>query len=126
VVGVSLEHARQMVVIQPGLLFETQRGAETLAAGIRSICYELKVGPRGCRLAAMPCPGRTAHSLHSMRPARRPTAPPTPAAAQAEKEEVVRLILENQSVLHGRQMHLSVADIAHLAMMREPTGRIVD
>jgi hypothetical protein len=39
---------------------------------------------------------------------------------------VVRLILENQSVLHGREMHLSVADIAHLAMMREPTGRIVD
>ncbi len=45
---------------------------------------------------------------------------------QAEKEEVVQLILENQSVLHGRQMHLSVADIAHLALMREPTGRIVD
>lgn len=36
------------------------------------------------------------------------------------------LILKNQSVLHGREMHLSVSDIAHLAMLREPRGRIVD
>jgi hypothetical protein len=44
----------------------------------------------------------------------------------APKEEVVELILKNQSVLHGREMHLSVADIAHLAMLREPKGRIVE
>ena len=44
----------------------------------------------------------------------------------APKEEVVDLILKNQSVLHGREMHLSVADIAHLAMLREPKGRIVE
>ncbi len=42
-----MEQARQMVVIQPGLLFETRRGAETLAAGIRAICYELKVRLQG-------------------------------------------------------------------------------
>lgn len=40
--------------------------------------------------------------------------------------QVVELILKNQSVLHGREMHLSVADIAHLAMLREPTGRIAE
>eukprot|EP00877_Chromochloris_zofingiensis_P014694 jgi/Chrzof1/9479/Cz04g04180.t1 len=40
------------------------------------------------------------------------------------KERVVDLILNNKSVLHGQQMHLSVADIAHLSMVREPTGRI--
>lgn len=45
---------------------------------------------------------------------------------KAPKEEVVDLILKNQSVLHGREMHLSVADIAHLAMLRQPVGRIVD
>lgn len=45
---------------------------------------------------------------------------------KAPKEEVVDLILKNQSVLHGREMHLSVADIAHLAMLREPTGRIAE
>jgi hypothetical protein len=39
--------------------------------------------------------------------------------------QVVDLILENQSVLHGRKLHLSVADIASLAMMREPKGRVV-
>lgn len=44
----------------------------------------------------------------------------------ASKEEVIELILKNQSVLHGREMHLSVADIAHLAMLREPTGRIAE
>lgn len=44
----------------------------------------------------------------------------------ASKDEVVDLILKNQSVLHGREMHLSVADIAHLAMLREPTGRIAE
>jgi hypothetical protein len=40
--------------------------------------------------------------------------------------QVVELILKNQSVLHGREMHLSVADIAHLAMLREPSGRIAE
>jgi hypothetical protein len=44
----------------------------------------------------------------------------------APKEEIVELILKNQSVLHGRDMHLSVADIAHLAMLRQPTGRIAE
>jgi hypothetical protein len=42
------------------------------------------------------------------------------------KDEAVALILDNQSILHGREMHLSVADIAHLAMLRQPTGRIID
>lgn len=45
---------------------------------------------------------------------------------KAPKEEIVELILSNQSVLHGREMHLSVADIAHLSMLREKPGRIVD
>jgi hypothetical protein len=44
----------------------------------------------------------------------------------APKDEIVELILKNQSVLHGRDMHLSVADIAHLAMLRQPTGRIAE
>ena len=44
----------------------------------------------------------------------------------APKDEIVDLILKNQSVLHGREMHLSVADIAHLAMLREPKGRIAE
>lgn len=44
----------------------------------------------------------------------------------APKEEIVELILKNQSVLHGRDMHLSVADVAHLAMLRQPTGRIAE
>lgn len=44
----------------------------------------------------------------------------------APKDEVIELILKNQSVLHGREMHLSVADIAHLAMLREPTGRVAE
>lgn len=42
------------------------------------------------------------------------------------KDEAVELILANQSILHGREMHLSVADIAHLAMLRQPVGRIID
>lgn len=45
---------------------------------------------------------------------------------QCPKEEAVDLIINNRSILHGREMHLSVADIAHLAMLRQPTGRIVD
>ncbi|KAJ9507182.1 hypothetical protein QJQ45_004820 [Haematococcus lacustris] len=44
----------------------------------------------------------------------------------APKDEVVELILTNQSVLHGRELRLSVADMAHLAMLREPKGRVVD
>lgn len=86
IVGVTPDQARQMVIIQPGLLFDTQKQAETLEYGIRAICYELG----------------------------------------APKEEVVELIIKNQSVLHGRQMHLSVADIAHLAMLREPKSRVMD
>lgn len=75
-----------MAVIQPGLFFETDKQAQVLKGGIRTICYELN----------MP------------------------------KDEVVNLIVENPSVLHGRQLHLSVADMAHLAIIREPKGRIVD
>ncbi len=40
--------------------------------------------------------------------------------------QIVDLIIDNQSVLHGRQLHLSVADIAHLSILRQPKGRIVD
>jgi hypothetical protein len=40
--------------------------------------------------------------------------------------QVINLILNNQSVLHGRELRLSVADMAHLAMLREPKGRIID
>eukprot|EP00878_Enallax_costatus_P002658 GHUV01002844.1.p1 GENE.GHUV01002844.1~~GHUV01002844.1.p1 ORF type:complete len:196 (+),score=40.90 GHUV01002844.1:109-696(+) len=86
IVGVTTDQAIEMITIQPGLLFDTQRNAEALAMGIRAICYELK----------------------------------------APKDEIVDLILKNQSVLHGREMHLSVADIAHLAMLREPKGRIAE
>lgn len=86
VVQVPERIARQMVIIQPALLFDTDKQAETLKAGIQAICYEL----------------------------------------DAPKDEVVDLILKNQSVLHGRELRLSVADIAHLAMLREPRGRIVD
>ncbi|GAX78806.1 hypothetical protein CEUSTIGMA_g6243.t1 [Chlamydomonas eustigma] len=86
IVEVPYEQARRMAVIQPGLLFDTEKQAQVLSYGIKSICYELN----------------------------------------APKEEVVTLILENQSVLHGRELHLSVADIAHLSLLREPKGRIVD
>ncbi|WIA19527.1 hypothetical protein OEZ85_004136 [Tetradesmus obliquus] len=86
VVGVTTDQAIEMVTIQPGLLFDTQKQAEALKLGIRAICYELN----------------------------------------APKEEIVELILKNQSVLHGRDMHLSVADVAHLAMLRQPTGRIAE
>ena len=46
----------------------------------------------------------------------------------APKDAIVDLILENQSVLHGRELHLSVADIAHLAILYQegPNRRIVD
>lgn len=86
IVGVEYDIARRMAVIQPGLLFDTPKQAETLTMGLRAICYELN----------------------------------------APKEEIVQLILNHPSVLHGRQMHLSVSDIATLAMLREPRGRIVD
>ncbi len=56
-----------------------------------------------------------------------------PPAAQAicyelgaPKDEVVSLILNHPSVLTGRELRLSVADMAHLAMLREPRGRVVD
>ncbi|PNH09142.1 hypothetical protein TSOC_004259 [Tetrabaena socialis] len=45
---------------------------------------------------------------------------------KAEKAEIIDLIIKNPSLLHGRQMRLSVADMAHLALLREPKGRIVD
>jgi len=86
VVEVPEQTAREMVAIQPGLLFDTDKQCETLKFGIQAICYELN----------------------------------------ASKEEVVELIMKNQSVLHGRELRLSVADLAHLAMLREPKGRIVD
>jgi hypothetical protein len=52
----------------------------------------------------------------------------SPAAAHVTllPSQVVELILKNQSVLHGRELRLSVADMAHLAMLREPGGRVVD
>lgn len=82
---VPLEKARQMCIIQPGLLTETERNAEVLASGLKLICYDLK----------------------------------------APREEIIELIINNPSILHGRELRLSVADMANLAMMREPKGRIV-
>jgi hypothetical protein len=38
---VTPEQARQMAVIQPGLLLDTAKQAETLKNGIQTICYEL-------------------------------------------------------------------------------------
>ncbi|GIL62221.1 hypothetical protein Vafri_16487 [Volvox africanus] len=86
IVEVPYEKARQMCVIQPSLLTDTQRQAEALQYGLRIICHDLK----------------------------------------APKDEIVDLIIANPSLLHGRSMRLSVADMAHLALLREPKGRIVD
>lgn len=38
---VTPEVARRMAVIQPQLLLETERSAETLKKGLQAICYEL-------------------------------------------------------------------------------------
>lgn len=75
-----------MVVIQPGLLFDTEKQAATLEYALRAIAYDLA----------------------------------------APRDEVVELIINNPSVLHGQQMHLSVADLAHLAMLREPRGPVLE
>jgi hypothetical protein len=45
---------------------------------------------------------------------------------RAPRDEVVRLILDNPSVLHGREARLGAADVAHLAALREPSGRIAE
>ncbi len=39
---VTLEQARRMAVIQPGLLFDTAKQAETLKFGIQAIAFELE------------------------------------------------------------------------------------
>lgn len=36
--------------------------------------------------------------------------------------QVVELILNHPSILHGRELRLSVADMAHLSLLREPKG----
>ena len=36
------DKARQMVIIQPGLCFDTDKQAETLKYGIQMICWELE------------------------------------------------------------------------------------
>ncbi|PNW82322.1 hypothetical protein CHLRE_06g278211v5 [Chlamydomonas reinhardtii] len=86
IVDVSYEKARQMAVIQPLLLTETQKQAEALSYGLRIICHDLK----------------------------------------APREEIVDIIINNPTLLHGRSMRLSAADMAHLALLRVPKGRIVD
>jgi hypothetical protein len=43
---------------------------------------------------------------------------------KAPKDEIVELLINNPSLLHGRQMRLSPADMAQLALLREPKGRI--
>ena len=45
---------------------------------------------------------------------------------KAPQDEIVDLIINNPSILHGRQLQLSVADMAHLALLREPRGRIAE
>lgn len=36
------DQARQMIIIQPGLCFDTDKQAETLKYGIQMICWELE------------------------------------------------------------------------------------
>ncbi|KAG2439609.1 hypothetical protein HXX76_004961 [Chlamydomonas incerta] len=45
---------------------------------------------------------------------------------KAPREEIVDIIINNPTLLHGRSMRLSAADMAHLALLRVPKGRIVD
>lgn len=45
---------------------------------------------------------------------------------RAPRAEIVALIIEHPSILHGRELRLSVADMANLAMLREPKGRIAE
>lgn len=45
---------------------------------------------------------------------------------KAPREEIVQLIITHPSILHGRELRLSVADMANLAMLREPRGRIAE
>eukprot|EP00798_Chlamydomonas_sp_ICE-L_P004418 gene4418-14549_t len=109
-VEVSYEEARQMMVIQPGLLFDTEKQAGVLKLGIQSICYQLQA-PKGEGSRVTCSLGFNCASCNFL----------TSRANTA----IVKLILTNKSVLHGPELHLSIADMAHLAILREPTGRIV-
>ena len=130
-----------MVIIQPVLLVDMEKQAEALKYAIRSICYELNApkeevrgrsvgGERGqARVFYLFIFGEGGHGCSlTLLPSTRHTLLCAPAAV-CVRAQVVHLILNNQSVLHGREMRLSVADIAHLSMMQDKKregGRIVD
>lgn len=108
-----------MVVIQPDLLFETEKQAKVLEGGLKTICYEL-----GAPKDEVSRRGRGGRSLAMWSQQERGLK----SAGQnlTLPSQIVELIINNQSVLHGRQLHLSVADVAHLSILRQPKGRIVD
>jgi hypothetical protein len=140
IVGVTPEQARRMAAIQPNLLLEPkvrahqrQRracwGCSSPTAPSSAPCCRLTPPPDPCPTPAHP--RRPANTNHPPSPQRNGEALSLGLRAicyelDCPKEEAVDLILNNRSILHGREMHLSVADIAHLAMLRQPTGRIVD
>lgn len=119
--NISLGSVRQMAYKRPGLLTVPP---EELKSSIKTIATVVGVSEGDALKMAVLQPGLL---FNSQRQAEVLEAGIRSICYEldAPKEEVVELIIENPSVLVGHEMHLSVADLAHLSMIREKRSGIV-
>jgi len=121
--GVTVSEAKHMAYRKKQLL---AAAPDELAARLEAVAAKAGVALADARRVVALQPGMLLGDAEASRQAEALAAAVRVLAydLNAPRDEVVRLILDNPSVLHGRDARLSAADVAHLAALREPTGRI--
>lgn len=121
--GVTVGEAKHMAYRKKALLASPP---EELAARLEAVAAKAGLALADARKVVALQPGMLLDDAEASRQAEALAAAVRVLAydLNASRDEVVRLILDNPSVLHGRDARLSAADVAHLAALREPTGRI--
>jgi hypothetical protein len=121
--GVTVGEAKHMAYRKKALL---QTAPEELATRLEAVAAKAGLALADARRVVALQPGMLLGDAEATKQAEALAAAVKVLAYElrAPQEEIVRLILDNPSVLHGRDARLSAADVAHLASLREPAGRI--
>lgn len=121
--GVTVGEAKHMAYRKKALL---QTPPEELATRLEAVAAKAGLALADARRVVALQPGMLLGDAEATKQAEALAAAVKVLAYElrAPQEEIVRLILDNPSVLHGRDARLSAADVAHLASLREPAGRI--
>jgi len=123
ILGVTIGEAKSMAFRKKAL---ADADPADLAARLETISAKAGLEPADARRVAALQPGMLLGDAEASRQVDALAGAVRVLAYElrATREQIVRLILDNPSVLHGRDARLGAADVARLAALLEPTGRI--